>query len=116
LILQVKSGSQISPLLEGCYLRVSANVSYQRTADDIELLKGMRVSAKTQQRLVRHQSFETPLSTETVAEAGIDGGMVRFIVEPVEAPQWKAIQSRASQSREQAWAWLNNNLALSRFI
>lgn len=47
-------------MLERCCLRVSANVSYQRTAEDIELFTGMRVSAKTQQRLVQRQSFETP--------------------------------------------------------
>lgn len=37
-------------MLERCCLRVSANVSYQHTAEDIELFTGIRVSAKTQHR------------------------------------------------------------------
>jgi len=45
--LQVKPGVQLSPLLERCRLRVSANVSYQHAAEDVELFTGLRVSAKS---------------------------------------------------------------------
>ncbi len=34
---QVKPGSQLSPMLERCCLRVSANVSYQYAAQEIEM-------------------------------------------------------------------------------
>jgi len=114
--LQLKAGSQISPLLERCCLRVSANVSYQRTAEDIELLTGMRVSAKTQQRLVQRQSFETPPSGETVEEVGIDGGTVRLIVEPGEAPQWKQYKAVRLNPVNRHGAWLNDNPALLEWL
>lgn len=76
-------------MLERCCLRVSANVSYQRAAEDIELFTGMQVSAKTQQRLVQRQPFEAPVVSEPVKDASIDGGTVRLIVEPGQQPLWK---------------------------
>jgi hypothetical protein len=59
-ILGVSKGKQISPYLELCCLRISANVSYGHTEADVEMLTGMRVSAKTQQRLVQNYDFPTP--------------------------------------------------------
>ncbi len=56
-------------MLERCCLRVSANVSYQHAAQDIELFTGMRVSAKTQQRLVQRQTYDAPQVSESVGEA-----------------------------------------------
>ncbi|NJO11908.1 MAG: hypothetical protein HC873_22355 [Leptolyngbyaceae cyanobacterium SL_1_1] len=38
--------------LENCCLRLSANVSYEQAAGDVFYLTGIRVAAKTQQRLV----------------------------------------------------------------
>ena len=62
-------------MLERCCLRVSANVSYQRTAEDIELFTGLRVSAKTQQRLVQRQAFETPPLEAAVEEGALTVGL-----------------------------------------
>jgi hypothetical protein len=114
--LQVKAGSQISPMLERCCLRVSANVSYQRTSNDIELLTGMRVSAKTQQRLVHRQSFETPAFEEDVEEVSIDGGTVRLIVEPGEQPQWKQYKAVHLAPVKIHGAWLEDNPALLKWL
>jgi hypothetical protein len=87
---QVKFRSQnfqlASPMLERCCLRVSANVSYQHRAEDVELFTGMRVSAKTQQRLVQRQTFDAPAVSESAKQASIDGGTVRLIVEPGQQP------------------------------
>ena len=47
-------GRQLSPYLENCCLRLSATVSYEQAEQDLVYLTGIRVSAKTQQRLV-HQ-------------------------------------------------------------
>jgi len=38
--LEVKNNTQISPYLEACCLRISANVSYERAEEDIEYLTG----------------------------------------------------------------------------
>lgn len=103
-------------MLERCCLRVSANVSYQRTAEDIELLTGMRVSAKTQQRLVQRQSFEPSGVEEAVTEVSIDGGTVRLIVEPGEEPQWKQYKAVHLAPMKVHQAWLNDNPALLEWL
>ena len=56
--LELEKSTQLSPLLKKCCLRISANVSYQNTAKDIEYLTGIYVSAKTQQRLVQVTEFK----------------------------------------------------------
>ena len=114
--LEVKAGSQLSPMLERCCLRVSANVSYQRTSEDIELFTGMRVSAKTQQRLVQRQSFETPVLKEAVEEVSIDGGTVRLIVEAGEQPQWKQYKAVHLAPLKIHGAWLEDNQALLKWL
>lgn len=114
--LQVKAGRQISPMLERCCLRVSANVSYQRTADDIELLTGLRVSAKTQQRLVHRQSFATPPLEEEVEEVTIDGGTVRLIAKPGEEPKWKQYKAVCLAPDKVHGAWLDDNPALLEWL
>ena len=54
--LQVESHQRISPYLTECCLRASANLSYDNAARDVERYTGMKVSPKTQQRLVhRHR-------------------------------------------------------------
>ena len=103
-------------MLERCCLRVSANVSYQHTADDIELFTGMRVSAKTQQRLVQRQSFETPPLEDVVEEVSIDGGTVRLVVEPGEEPQWKQYKAVHLAPMTVHGAWLDDNPALLEWL
>ena len=56
----------MSPHLENCCLRLSANVSYQDAALDIKYLTGVTVPAKTQQRLVHYQDFNQPIATADI--------------------------------------------------
>ena len=42
-------------------------------------LTGIRVPAKTQQRLVHAQTFALPTEQEAIAELGVDGGKVRVL-------------------------------------
>ena len=60
-----------------CCLRVSANLSYEHSEEDVELFTGIRVPAKTQQRLVHRQTFELPESTQPIEELSADGGKIR---------------------------------------
>ena len=76
--LDVKASSQQSPYLEKCCLLLSANASYARAAEDLQLLTGMAVSHSTQQRLVHRQSFDLPQAAKTVEEMSVDGGKVRL--------------------------------------
>lgn len=55
--LEVAASTQLSPYLETCCLRVSANVSYENVALDIEYFKGIQVSHSSQQRLVHPQKI-----------------------------------------------------------
>jgi hypothetical protein len=59
-------------------LLLSANESYARAAEDIQVLTGVAVSHSTQQRLLHRQTFETPQTQHPVEEISIDGGKVRL--------------------------------------
>ncbi|MGB7414504.1 MAG: ISKra4 family transposase [Thermosynechococcaceae cyanobacterium] len=77
--LDVKASSRLSPYLEMCALRLSANVSYAHASEDIAVFTGIAVSAKTQQRLVHRQSFSPPPIEDTVRQMSIDGGNIRVL-------------------------------------
>jgi len=76
--LGVEVGKQISPYLELCCLRISANVSYANAESDLAMLTGMVVSDNTQQRLVQTTVFPAPVADQPLAEACVDGGKVRL--------------------------------------
>ena len=117
-ILQLKSHSRISPYLEECCLRASANVSYKNAAQDVERYTGIKVSEKTQQRLVHRYEFTEFKCSETVAEASVDGGKVRLRTSELGAPciwrDYKAVclhpQARMAwfQENDILIEWVNN--------
>lgn len=74
----MKERTQLSPYLEKCCLILSAYVSYERSAQDMPILTGIKVSRGTQQRLVHRQCFELPVAESVVEEMSIDGGKVRI--------------------------------------
>lgn len=115
-ILEVKAYTRWSPYLEQCCLLVSANESYERAAEDIEVLTGVKVSHSTQQRLVHRQIFELPQVEETVEEMSIDGGKVRLRTlqgQPSEWRDYKAVNLHEScvaaffQDNEQLVNWVH---------
>lgn len=75
--LGLKSHSRLSPLLEKCCLRLSANESYHAELE-IEVLTGVKVGHSTQQRLVQRQEFWLPEAKQAVSEVSVDGGKVRL--------------------------------------
>ncbi len=87
---------QLSPHLENCCLRLSANVSYQQAEQDVSYLTGIRVSAKTQQRLVHRQSFELPDAKQAIEELSVDGGKVRLRTPLGESSEWKDYKAIAT--------------------
>ncbi len=106
----------MSPCLEKCCLLVSANVSYERSAQDIPLLTGMTISRGTQQRLVQRQTFELPTVEANVEEISIDGGKVRIRTPKGEICRWqdyKAVNLHGHgceaffQDNEQLIEWVN---------
>ena len=86
---------QISGHLEKCCLLLSANESYARAEQDIQVLTGMNVPHSTQQRLVHRHEFPEVIVSETVEEISIDGGKVRLrspLGEPCIWNDYKAIR------------------------
>lgn len=67
---------------------MSANVSYEHTEKDVELFTGMRVPAKTQQRLVHRQTFELPQAEQPIEELSADGGKIRIRTPQGEECRW----------------------------
>lgn len=118
MILNLKPYQRISPYLTECCLRASANVSYENAGQDIARYTGMKVSGKTQQRLVHRHQFNDSKCEVKVAEISLDGGKVRLRTDTKgEACIWrdyKAIcihpQSRMAwfQENDQLVEWVNN--------
>lgn len=74
----MKPRSRLSPLLQKCCLRLSANESYQKAEIEIEALTGVKVGHTTQQKLVLEQDFQLPQAKQAVSEVSVDGGKVRL--------------------------------------
>ncbi len=77
--LEVLPDRQLSPHLENCCLRLSATVSYEQAEQDMAYLTGIRVPAKTQQRLVHRQTFQLPDVQQSIKELSVDGGKVKRV-------------------------------------
>jgi hypothetical protein len=112
--LGVRAGVQISPHLETCCLRASANVSYHHAEQDIALYTGIRVSAKTQQRLVQRHPWEElePATVEMIAEMSIDGGQVRLNGGTLDEPQWRQYKAVRLNAQGESRAWFQDNAGL----
>lgn len=68
---------------------MSANESYQRAEEDLQVLTGIKVSHGTQQRMVHRQAFELPKIDKRVSEISIDGGKVRLRTTQGQPCQWR---------------------------
>ena len=110
--LGVESYSRLSPYLETCCLRLSASLSYEKTAEEIEVQTGRRVSQKTQQRLVQRQEFEEAVSGEPVTQMSLDGGMIRLRTPKGEECEWKEYKALNLLEQQQGMAWFKDNGAL----
>lgn len=87
--LGLKPRSGLSPLLEKCCLRLSANESYQSASAEIEALTGVRVGHSTHQRLVQRQDLPLPEAKQAVSELSVDGGKVRLRGKLGEGSHWR---------------------------
>lgn len=87
--LSVPGHSRWSPRLEQCCLLLSANESYQRAAEDIEVLTGLKVSHSTQHRLVERHTFDVPNVEQRVEEMSVDGGKIRLRTPLGQASRWQ---------------------------
>lgn len=96
-------------------MRSSANVSYENAAEDVEFFTGIRIPAKTQQRLVHRQEFSLPSLEREVKELSVDGGKVRLRTPVGEECAWK--DYKAVRLHGQATeAWFQDNAALIEWV
>ena len=94
--LGVETGKRISPYLELCCLRISANVSYANAESDLAMLTGITVSDNTQQRLVQASNFPAPVAEQPITEASVDGGKVRLRTPLGETSIWRDYKAIAT--------------------
>ncbi|WP_250124877.1 ISKra4 family transposase [Chroococcidiopsis sp. CCMEE 29] len=114
--LEVRGHTQLSPYLETCCLRVSANVSYQHAAEDIEYFTGMAVSKSVQQRLVHRQDFVLPKSQVTVEELSVDGGNIRIRTPEGEACSWKGYKAACLHEPAEVAASFGDNTVVIDWV
>ncbi|MFM7715669.1 MAG: ISKra4 family transposase, partial [Microcystis sp.] len=114
--LNVKGNQRISPYLEQCCVRASANVSYENAARDIDYYTGLKISARTQQRIVHRYEFPEEEVTKNVEEISVDGGKVRLRTEEKGKPciwkDYKAVCVDGSLSQ----AWFAENESLINWV
>jgi hypothetical protein len=92
-------------------LLVSANVSYERSAQNIVVLTGMAVSQGTQHRLVQRQPFELPIAEDSVEEISIDRGKVRIRTPKGEICKWQDYKAvNLHGDRQEAFFHANEQL------
>ena len=68
---------------------MSANNSYERSAQDLKVLTGITVSRSSQQRLVHRQTFESAEASSAVEEMSVDGGKVRLRTAKGQKCEWR---------------------------
>jgi hypothetical protein len=105
-----------SPYLEHCCLRLCAKASYQQAEADIAILMGIRVSAKTQERMVKRADLPTPCSDEPVTELALDGGMVRVRTPKGEASAWRQYHGLRVNGDGIGMAWYKDPAALLAWV
>ena len=89
----MRSHTQLSPYLETCCLRVSANVSYEHAAEDIAYFTGVQVPRSVQQRLVHRQEFPLAAVEPEVKELSADGGNIRLRTPKGELCKWQGYKA-----------------------
>ena len=111
----MKPNTQLSPHLEKCCLLLSANVSYENTARDLESLTGLRISHSTQQRLVQRYEFTKVRVKQEIEELSVDGGKVRLRTPKGQGCGWRDYKAVNLDGQAVA-AYFQDNQALLRWV
>jgi hypothetical protein len=105
-----------SPYLEKCCLRMCAKASYTHAAGDVAMLTGVRVSAKTQERMVKRSRLPELSPEEPVNELTLDGGMVRVRTPQGEASVWRQYHGIRVNGDGIGMAWYKDPTALLAWV
>ena len=93
-----------------------AKASYAHAEADVAMLTGVRVSAKTQERMVKHSTLPAPRSEEPVSELALDGGMVRVRTPKGEASVWRQYHGIRVNGDGIGMAWYKDPATLLAWI
>ncbi len=72
---------------------MSALVSYENAADEVEYSTGIKVSKSAQQRLIHRQEFDLPQPDLIVEELSVDGGNIRVRTPKGEPSVWRGYKA-----------------------
>lgn len=114
--LGVKPRVQQSPLLELCCLRMSAKTSYENASKDVAVLTGIRVSAKTQERIVKRNAIEVSAPNEPVDETSLDGGMVRLRTPERGPSEWRQYKALRVNGKGPGMAWFQQDESVIAWV
>lgn len=95
---------------------MSAKASYQQAETDVAMLTGIRVSAKTQERMVKRATLPSAVSHESVTELALDGGMVRVRTPKGEPSEWRQYHAIRLNRDGIGMAWFKSPPALLAWV
>ena len=93
-----------------------AKTSYRQAQQDVELLTGMTVSAKTQARIVERNPISEPTVEQPLHEVALDGGMVRLVTPKGEPSEWKQYKAVRLNATDVGMAWYQDNDAILKWL
>ena len=93
-----------------------AKASYQQAETDVAMLTGVRVSAKTQARMVKRATLPAAISDEPVTEMALDGGMVRVRTPVGEPSEWRQYHAIRLNRNGIGMAWFKSALSLLAWV
>ena len=93
-----------------------AKTSYHHAEADVAMLTGLRVSAKTQERMVKRTTLPEPSTEQPVNELTLDGGMVRVRTPKGEASVWRQYHGIRVNGDGRGMAWYKDPTALLAWV
>ena len=93
-----------------------AKVAYQQAETDVAMLTGVRVSAKTQERMVKRATLPEAVSHERVTEMALDGGMVRVRTPKGEPSEWRQYHAIRLNRNQMGMAWFKSPSSLLTWV
>ena len=93
-----------------------AKASYQQAETDIATLTGVRVSAKTQERMVKRAILPETSSHESITEMALDGGMVRVRTPKGQPSEWRQYHAIRLNRNGIGMAWFKSPACLLSWV
>lgn len=93
-----------------------AKSAYQQAETDVAMLTGVRVSAKTQERMVKRAILPETVSDEPVTEMALDGGMVRVRTPKGQPSEWRQYHAIRLNRNGTGLAWFKSPSSLLAWV